>query len=368
MKTDILTNKDNENLNSLPQRKPKKVLLFATIILLLILGSFLAFLFKKNNTQTFVNKTQKSFEIFPTPTPMPFAELTIPYLREKEYKSALDDIQISYEDQSYSAYITSYDSDGLNIYGLLTQPKSPMPKGGWPAIIFIHGYTPPAQYQTTTQYTDYVDYLAKSGFVVFKIDLRGHGNSEGEPGGAYYSSDYIIDVLNAYSALQNSSFLNPQKIGLWGHSMAGNIVMRSLAVKPVIPAGVIWAGAVYSYADSREYGINDNSYQPPQISSDRVRKRQKLFDTHGQFNKDNIFWQQVAPTNYLNDLKSAIQIHHAIDDNVVDIRYSRNLNNMLNQTSVIHQLHEYSNGGHNLTGSSFTEAMERTVNFFKENL
>ena len=303
-----------------------------------------------------------------TPTSFPFEDLTIPHLRSRTYNSSLGDLEKVAEKQNYTSYITSYKSDGLTIYGLLTQPKGEMPVGGWPGIIFIHGYIPPTLYKTQSQYASYVDYLARNGFVVFKIDLRGHDRSEGDPGGAYYSSDYIIDTLNAYSALQKAGFVNPKRIGLWGHSMAGNVVLRSLVSKPDIPAAVIWAGAVYSYRDFLEFRINDNSFRPPQMSSQRQRRREQLFAAHGEFSEDSSFWRMVAPTNYLNDLTSSIELHHAVDDTVVDIRYSRNLMNLFDQTSVLHKLYEYEVGGHNITGLSFSKAMERTVKFFREEL
>ena len=179
------------------------------------------------------------------PTPAPFYELTIPYLRQRDYKSTLSKLNQISRNQNYTSYLTSYHSDGLKINGLLTIPNGPAPQSpegevGWPAIVFVHGYIPPHQYKTTEKYVAYVDYLAKNGYVVFKIDLRGHGQSEGNPGGAYYSSDYIIDTLNARAALQSSDFVNPNKIGLWGHSMAGNVVFRSFVAAQKIPAVVIW--------------------------------------------------------------------------------------------------------------------------------
>ncbi len=302
-----------------------------------------------------------------TPTPIPFYEMTIPYLRARAYESRLGGREVTYENGSYTAYITSYVSDGLLIRGLLTEPKGQKPATGWPAIIFVHGYIPPETYKTTENYYDYVDYLARNGFVVFKIDLRGHGASEGEPGGAYYSSDYIIDTLNARAALQASDFVHPEKIGLWGHSMAGNVLFRAFAAKPEIPAVVIWAGAVYSYTDW-EYGISDGSYRAPPNNTERQRKRRELFDTHGEFTPDSPFWKQVAATNYISDLTGALQIHHAVNDPVVGIEYSRNLMRLLEQSSVVHELHEYPDGGHNISGSSFTVAMKRTVEFFRKNL
>lgn len=304
-----------------------------------------------------------------TPTPFSFSELTIPFLRNKEYKGVLSSERaVSYETATYTAYTTSYTSDGLKINGLLTIPKGKTPDGGWPAIVFIHGYIPPSNYQTTQNYYDYVDYLARNGFVVFKIDLRGHGNSEGEPGGAYYSSDYIVDTLGAYNALENSGFVNARKIGLWGHSMAGNITSRAAAVKKDIPAVVIWGGAVYTYDDMKKYGIQDNSYMSSPPNAPRTSKRQELNNKYGQFNSQSEFWKQVPMTNYLDGIATAFQLNHAVNDDVVDVGYSRDLKDILDRAHITTELHEYPAGGHNINGSSFTSAMNNTVRFFKENL
>jgi fermentation-respiration switch protein FrsA (DUF1100 family) len=162
--------------------------------------------------------------------------------------------------------------------------------------------------------------------------------------------------------------VNPGGIGLWGHSMSGNVVMRTFAVKPEIPAVVIWAGAVYTYQDNTKFGIHDGSYRPPQIANRQSGKRQQLRELYGDFSPDSPFWKQVAVTDYLKDLKGAIQIHHAVDDPVVNIGYSRNLMSLLDKTTVPHELFEYPEGGHNITGSAFTEAMRRTADFFHTHL
>lgn len=298
----------------------------------------------------------------------PFEEITIPYLRSRKYESSLGEISEIYKHQNYTSYLTSFNSDGLKINALLTKPTGSIPKNGFPAIVFVHGYIPPSEYSTLERYSDYVDYLARNGFVVFKIDLRGNGTSQGQAQGAYFSSGYVIDTLNAYSALQNSGFVNPEKIGLWGHSMAGNVVLRAMAVKKDIPAVDIWAGAVYTYVDQREYAIHDLSYRPSRAITPGINSRQSLYEKVGSPSANSPFWKEVAPTNYLSDIKGALQINHALDDNVVDIRYSENLNMLLDKTSIPHEFYKYESGGHNISGSSFTLAMERTVDFFKKYL
>lgn len=338
------------------------------IIFIGIIFIFLIFLILQSTNLTKNDSLFPLTKSNPSPTPMPFAQITIPYLRARTYSSSLGSMEQATNGTNYTGYLTSYTSDGLKINGLLTKPDGQMPKNGWPAIVFIHGYISPTQYQTLERYIAYVDYLARNGFVVFKIDLRGHGDSEGQAGGGYFGSDYVVDTLNAYTALQSSGFVNSKEIGLWGHSMAGNVVMRSFAVKPDIPAVVIWAGAVYSYVDQQKYGIHDNSYHTPQIVTRQQNSRRDLFDKVGSPSAHTAFWQQMAPTNYLQDLKGAIEIHHAQDDEVVNIGYSRDLIALLDKTSVPHQYFEYPTGGHNIVDPSFSLAMQRTVEFFKKYL
>lgn len=291
-----------------------------------------------------------------------FQELTIPYLRARKYESKLGELREYQDNSAYTSFLTSYDSDGLKINGLLTIPKDGEDKH--PAIVFVHGYIPPTIYETTTRYIDHADYLARNGYVVFKIDLRGHGDSEGNAGGAYYSGDYVIDTLNAYSALQNADFVYPNRIGLWGHSMAGNVTFRSFVVNKNIPAIAIWAGGVYTYEDLASFGLNDNSYRPPVDNTRRSEERARLRSDYGDFNKESWFWQRVVPTNYLDEVKGAVALFHAKNDNVVNVGYSTNLDSVLDNTPIYHQINTYETGGHNIEGSSFSEAMSETVLFF----
>jgi dipeptidyl aminopeptidase/acylaminoacyl peptidase len=358
----------------LKYKKNVKIVLASITLFLLGIATYFIFIQKDNSLNSeedesqdryFVNKPLNNESENSEDESAPFQELTIPYLRGRKYDNKLGDLDFLSEQADYSSYITSYSSDGYKINGLITIPDGEEPEEGWPAIVFVHGYIPPANYRTTGNYAAYVDYLARNGFVVFKIDLRGHGESEGIPGGAYYSGDYIIDTLSAYRALQSADFIDSNNIGLWGHSMGGNVVFRSFVAKQDIKAVSIWAGAVYTYEDFQEYGIDDNSYVPPSSDSERRRRRNELFDTHGSFDPEDEFWSMVVPTNYLDGVSGAVQLNHSVDDNVVSIEYTRNLSSILMDTGIMYEVNEYSSGGHNISGSAFNEAMGDTVDFFE---
>jgi len=305
--------------------------------------------------------------------------INIEHMRGQDYDSPAPAIEEELASGSnYRQYIASYTSEGNKIYGLLTVPTTTPPEGGFPAIVFNHGYIPPFQYVTTEKYGAYVDYLARNGFVVFKIDLRGHGDSEGAPGGSYFSSGYTIDALSALNSLQKLDYVNPDRIGMWGHSMAGNLVLRALLVSNEVKAGVIWAGAVYSYEDFAQYRLSDASYvgrtRPDEEGREQEEGRedseeiQKLRQSPAEINFLDDFWSSVSLTQNLGYLNAPIQVHHAINDPVVNIGYSRDLAEVMASGSKDFELFEYLGGGHNIESPYFETAMQRTVEFFRENL
>ncbi|MEO8609375.1 MAG: alpha/beta fold hydrolase [Chloroflexota bacterium] len=319
-----------------------------------------------------ISGTATPQEATPEETETPFAvgnDLTIAALRHMKIEGSDIIIEQALDNgANYARYIASYESQGNKIYGLLTIPFGGIPEGGFKAIVFNHGYIPPDTYKTTERYIAYVDALAQSGFVVFKIDMRGHGNSEGEPMGSYFSPAYTIDAISALKSLQKMDIIDPDGIGMWGHSMAGNLVLRAMLVEPAIKAGVIWAGAVYSYDDFEKYAITDTSYVPPSTESAGTRRSREIFQTYGQPNTTVPFWQAVSLTNNIDYLQSPLQLHHAIDDDTVNIGYSRDLAAALETAGKTYEFYEYDSGGHNISSPSFELAMQRTIAFFQKYL
>lgn len=305
--------------------------------------------------------------------------LDIAYLRDLRIESPAPVIEEQLTDgPNYKRYIASYTSAGNKIYGLLTVPNLAMPEGGFSAIVFNHGYIPPEQYVTTERYIPYVDSLAKNGFVVFKIDLRGHGESEGKPYGSYFSNGYTVDALSALKSLQKLNYVNREKIGMWGHSMAGNLVLRAMLVSNEVKAGVIWSGAVYSYADFAKYRLNDTSYVRPMPEQDDSQRYENNFelekevgrlrDPNEQIDFSIPFWRGISLTQNISYLQHPIALHHAVNDSVVNVGYATDLEQALKENNKEYELFTYAGGGHNIDSPYFDQAMQRTIDFFKKHL
>ena len=271
---------------------------------------------------------------------------------------------------NYDRYIASYRSEGLKIYALLTVPQGEQPDTGWPVIIFNHGYIPPDEYRTTERYVAYVDGFARNGYIVFRPDYRGHDRSEGEPVGAYFSPAYTIDVLNAVASMKAYSVADPDRIGMWGHSMGGHITLQVMVTSGDVKAGVIWAGLMGSAEDLvmrwywRRWGCEEGEPCPALDSDDeRTRTVRGLQETYGSFEENPEFWRAVSATSYLDDVSGPLQLHHGTADASVSPEFSQTLYEMLIAIDKSVELYLYEGDNHNIS-NSFGTAMARSIEFF----
>jgi dipeptidyl aminopeptidase/acylaminoacyl peptidase len=254
---------------------------------------------------------------------------------------------------NYDRFIASYRSDGLELYGLLTVPRGEKPTSGWPVIVFNHGYIPPDEYRSTERYVAYVDGFARNGYIVFRPDYRGHGDSEGEASSAFGAVDYTVDVLNAVASLQQYPDADPERIGMWGHSMGGTITLRVMVVTDDVKAGVIWGGSVAPY---------------PEMVADWEQRRGRrpwtgALRAYGTWEENPDFWAAIDPVSYLSDLSGPVQLHQGTADESVPAEFSEGLYARLQAIGGPAELYLYEGDNHNIS-ANFGTAMQRSIAFF----
>jgi dipeptidyl aminopeptidase/acylaminoacyl peptidase len=303
----------------------------------------------------------------PTPQPAVLHPLTIASMRQREYPGSDVVIEETLAPGSnYNRYYVSYLSEGLKIYALLTVPRGEKPATGWPVVVFNHGYIPPDVYKTTERYIAYVDAFARNGYIVLRSDYRGHDRSEGEPSGAYGSPGYVVDVLNGLASVKRYPEADPNRIGMWGHSMGGYITLRSMVINDDIKAGVIWAGVVGSYTDLIERWRRRNP-QPQPTPSDVApgarRWRQSLQEEFGTPEQNPEFWSSISANSYLADLSGPVQLHHGTADTSVPVEFSDVLEQQIEAAGKVVENFTYPGDNHNLS-NNLSVALRRSVQFF----
>ncbi len=336
-----------------------KVVVGIIIIIIIVLGFSL---FTKQNI---------SKDILPlanTPS-TPNQPLNIAYMRSQSYPgSGIKIEQTLTAGSNYSRYIVSFMSDGLKEYAYLTVPKTSKPSGGFPVIIFNHGYQIPKLYTPEGNYIPHMDAIAKAGYIIFKPDYRGNGKSEGAPGSTYFSPNYTIDDLNAIASIKKFTNANPKKIGIWGHSMGGNISLRVSEISKDIKVAVIWGGVVGSYNDIIYNWQDKVSYKP--AAEDLYLRNlglSTLLAANGNPTQNPDFWNGVDPTFNLNYVNAPFQIHVGLADPQVPPSFSKSLYDKLISSKKYAEYYEYPGANHDIN-QSFSIAMKRTISFFDKYL
>ncbi len=329
------------------------------VLVIVILGAYL--MTNRTNKLTDEISTPKNNQVTET-LGEDLPEMAIEVMRQRDYPGSKIIIEETLgSGVNYERYIASYISEGNKIYGLLTIPEGERGQK-FPIIAFIHGYIAPSEYKTTERYVAYQDGLARNGFITFKIDLRGHGKSEGEAVNSHFSDKYVVDTINAINSLKMLEKANADRVGIWGHSNGGEIGLRTMTVTNDVDAGVFWAGVVGSFEGMLE------TYNSKIPFLNLERNIPEIVKINGKPSENPEFWQKIDPYAYLVDIKGAIQLHHGTRDVSVPMELSRLLRDEMVKVGGDIELYEYEGADHNLSAPAFSLAMDRTIEFFRQNL
>jgi pimeloyl-ACP methyl ester carboxylesterase len=130
---------------------------------------------------------------------------------------------------------------GVKLAGTLTLPRSEMPA---PAVILISGSGPQDRNETIMGHRPFLvlaDYLTRKGIAVLRSDDRGVGGSTGNTLQAT-TRDFAKDALCGIRYLQSRKEIDPQQIGLVGHSEGGIVAPLAASESHAVAFIVLMAG------------------------------------------------------------------------------------------------------------------------------
>lgn len=276
----------------------------------------------------------------------------------------------------FSAYLYSYESAGLNVHAMVAKPNEPASEGGYPVLVANHGHHPePAKYGITGEGRDWRpgDYYRRipelfvaQGFMVVMPDFRGHNNSEGFEftEGMLESSYYTEDVLNLLAGLDSLDQIDKDNVFMWGHSMGGEVTLRTLVASDRIKGASMWSSVggdiwdqSYYYSRYSDPMAFDSSETPKSVI-DRLRGRIAALD-------DDFDYRDSEPLLHLDKLQTPIIIHHAVGDRGAAYKWSEQLAKELFMRDKPYAFYSYPGNGHLFQGEMMDLAVDRDVQFFR---
>ena len=227
-------------------------------------------------------------------------------------------------------------SDGVTVHAQLFMPEDGN-TGKKPAILYVHG-GPPRQMLLGWNYSDYYanayasnQYLASQGFVVLSVNYRlgigyGYEFHQAQKGGASGGAEYR-DIQAAGKWLQQQSFVNANKIGIYGGSYGGYLTAMALSRdSKMFAAGVDihgvhdWGklealfaeGEKYEKAPDYELALK-TAWNSSPVSSIKTWKSPVLI-IHGDDDRNVRFNQSVDLINRLEKQKVNYETLMIVDD------------------------------------------------------
>lgn len=217
--------------------------------------------------------------------------------------------------------------------GTLVHANLFMPEGGAakkPAIVYVHG-GPPRQMLLGWHYSDYYSnayaanqYLASQGFVVLSVNYRlgiGYGYEFHQPkkGGFAGAAEYQ-DIQAAGLWLQQQSFVNGKRIGIYGGSYGGYLTAMALAHDSKLFAAGVDIHGVHDWGTQAALTMAGEKYE-------KAPDYELALQTA---------WQS-SPVSAIKTWKSPVLVIHADDDRNVRFNQSVDLINRLEKQGVTYE-------------------------------
>lgn len=351
----------------------------------------------------------------PSPTPVPTTEewiypYTIAGLREHDYQGGDINVGETLEETDlYTRYAIDYPSDGLTITGVMQIPRAG--EGPFPVIVMNHGFFSRQVYASGDGTDRAAEFLNRRGYLTLSSDYRSWAGSD--VGYSLFYSGLVIDVVNLVNAIPSIPEADPERIGMWGHSMGGGVTFKILTIDPFLPAlgtqapvsggssnqegvsrpaaasspegeGRVKAAVLYSTVSAddadiidrwgpgcigdylegeRLYGCNSSDILPLDLTPG-------LIQAYKEAARNTELLRQVAALHYLEDVSAPVQINYGTEDGQLfsgtPPEWSRKAYEGFIEAGKQAELFGYEGESHSFIGDQWWAFMERSARFFDE--
>jgi dipeptidyl-peptidase-4 len=239
--------------------------------------------------------------------------------------------------------------DGQTLHYRMFEPANKVAGKRYPVVVGVYGG--PGAQRVTNSWSPkdlYFQYLVQNGFIVFQLDNRGSENR----GKAFEDPIYkklagveLADQVTGVEYLRTLDYVDPNKIGIYGHSYGGY-----MAIMAMLRAGDYFAAGV-SGAPVTDWRLYDTHYTERYLGHP----------------KDNaVGYEQSSVFPYVQGLKGKLLIYHGMADDNVLFTHSTKVFGALQQEGKLFEVMTYPGSKHAMFGQPVQTHLHKTITEFFE--
>jgi dipeptidyl aminopeptidase/acylaminoacyl peptidase len=220
-----------------------------------------------------------------------------------EYGSIDPDVFVGCEHIRYDSF------DGLSIPALLYRPRDGAPGAKLPALVLVHG-GPTGQW--FRGFDAYAQFLADAGYVVIEPNVRGstgYGVTFRDMGIRDWGGGDLEDVAHAAQYLKALSYVDPERIGIYGGSYGGYMTFMAITKKPEL-----WKAAVAAVGITDLHLLYEHS-----MEHFKYILRQQMGDPI----QDAGLWRERSAINFVDNVRARLLMVHGVNDPRCPVEQSR---------------------------------------------
>ena len=234
-------------------------------------------------------------------------------------------------------------------YYRLTKPSPFNPSRRYPVIVLVYGG--PGVQRVRDEFTPLtLQLFAQAGFGVFELDNRGSGNRERSFETAIHGRlghVEVADQLAGVEFLRTLDWVDPSRIGIFGHSYGGYMVLMCLAASHAFRAGV-------SVAPVTDWTLYDTHYTERYLGTPAANPQG---------------YAASSPLARVGDIDAPLLLMHGVADDNVLFTHSLRLINALQDAGKTFELMAYPASKHALQERNVAVHRYRLIlDFFRRKL
>ncbi len=286
--------------------------------------------------------------------PQPLLRYSFESLKQREYQGSEIKLEkVIKEENKYTSWLFSFQSDGQKVTGMLNLPQKP---GKMPVIVMLRGYADDAIYFTGLGTRKAAGVLAENGFITLAPDFLGFGGSDTASAdilGARFEKP--ITVLNLLASIKNLNQADDSKVQIWAHSNGGQIAISVLEISQKPIPTVLWAPVTKGFPESVLQYMTE-------LDDQGLKVKKSIDDFVVLYEAKN-----YSIDNYWNDIQAPLQVHQGTSDEYIDAEWTDSFVQTLKDLGKNVIYYKYSQNDHNFS-RDWDLVVEKDLQFFKAHL